>query len=351
MAKRRSRRQPERRAFLRIAAVLFLVFFISVAWLLLAPARMPEDARLEVRQGDSLLLVGQRLEKEGWLRSHFLYRVYVRLFASNRLIYPGVYPLEGGLSAVDVVRLLTEEPGKYVQRFTVVEGIRYSELRDKLASLPGVEPFSQEGDALLAAIGATEKHPEGLFAPDTYGFVAGMSELELLRNMYQRQQRILAEEWASRAPGLPYKTPYEALIMASIVEKETGQAAERPQIAGVFVRRLQKGMRLQTDPTVIYGMGEAYDGNLRKADLLRVTPYNTYRVGGLPPTPIALPGRAAIHAALNPAPGESVYFVARGDGTHVFSATLSEHNAAVANFQKARRAEYHSAPIPAEKPE
>jgi len=185
----------------------------------------------------------------------------------------------------------------------------------------------------MAALGRAGEHPEGRFFPDTYNFPRRTTGLEVLRRAYGRMETVLAQEWQERAAGLPLKSPDEALILASIIEKETGLAAERPQIAGVFVRRLRAGMRLQTDPTVIYGMGARFDGNLRRADLREETPYNTYVIAGLPPTPIALPGRAAINAALHPADGDSLYFVARGDGGHVFSATLEGHNRAVSEFQ------------------
>ncbi len=187
---------------------------------------------------------------------------------------------------------------------------------------------------LLQAIGATETHPEGLFAPDTYLFDPGSSDLDIWRQAYRAQSAALQQAWSARAPGLPYASPYEALIMASIIEKETGQAAERAQIGGVFVNRLKRGMLLQTDPTVIYGLGERFDGNLRKRDLVTDGPYNSYTRAGLPPTPIALPGRAAIEAALQPATTDALYFVARGDGTSQFSATLDAHNRAVDRYQR-----------------
>jgi UPF0755 protein len=187
---------------------------------------------------------------------------------------------------------------------------------------------------LLKAVGASESHPEGIFAPETYLFDPGTSDLEILRQAYKAQAKTLQQAWAERAPDLPYKTPYEALIMASIVEKETGVAAERPLIAGVFVNRLRAGMLLQTDPTVIYGLGERFDGNLRKRDLLADGPYNSYTRAGLPPTPIALPGKASIQAALKPATTDALYFVARGDGTSHFSSNLAEHNRAVDKYQR-----------------
>jgi UPF0755 protein len=190
-----------------------------------------------------------------------------------------------------------------------------------------------DDEGVMRQLGYPGQHPEGRFFPDTYEFVAGTTDTSLLQRAYEEMQRHLEEEWRDRAPGLPLDTPYQALILASIVEKETGNPAERARIAGVFVRRLQKNIRLQTDPTVIYGLGAAFDGNLRRRDLTTDSPYNTYMRAGLPPTPIALPGLAALHAALHPAAGDELYFVSRGDGSHHFSASLDEHVAAVRNYQ------------------
>jgi UPF0755 protein len=228
--------------------------------------------------------------------------------------------------------------GKTIQYpVTLVEGWTFRQAVDHIAEDPRYGDLLGKSDAdLMAALGRGGEHPEGRFFPDTYAFPRAATGLDVLRRALERMDQVLAEEWAARAPDLPIDSPYEALILASIVEKETGLAEERPAIAGVFTRRLQKGMRLQTDPTVIYGMGERFDGDIRRADLREATPYNTYVITGLPPTPIALPGRAAIHAALNPEPGEALYFVARGDGGHVFSATLEEHNAAVRKYQLSR---------------
>jgi UPF0755 protein len=193
--------------------------------------------------------------------------------------------------------------------------------------------------------------PEGRFFPDTYRFVRGMTDVELLKKAYDRLDEVLAKEWSQRAADVPYTEPYQALIMASLVEKETGVPQERGQIAGVFVRRMEMGMLLQTDPTVIYGLGDRYNGKLTRAHLKEPTPYNTYVISGLPPTPIAMVGREAIHAALNPVAGNSLYFVARGDGSHVFSDDLDAHNNAVREFQIKRRADYRSSPAPTTAPE
>lgn len=231
--------------------------------------------------------------------------------------------------------------GKVIQySLTIIEGWSFKQLISEINKHPHIKHTvekSSEQD-IMDKLGLSGKHPEGMFLPDTYHFPKQLSDIEFLKRAYSSMQNVLKEEWNNRAVGLSYKTAYEALIMASIVEKETGQTKERDQIAGVFLRRIDKRMRLQTDPTVIYGMGDKFKGNLRKRDLLRDTPYNTYRRRGLPPTPIALPGRDAINAALNPADGDALYFVSRGDGSHVFSATLKEHNNAVIKYQLKGRA-------------
>lgn len=193
-------------------------------------------------------------------------------------------------------------------------------------------------ERLMQTLGSEYKHPEGLFFPDTYFFEKGTTDIALLKTAYDKMKLVLEQEWKDKEQNLPLETPYQALILASIVEKETGASEERAQIAGVFTRRLQKGMLLQTDPTVIYGMGDSYKGNIRSKDLRQATAYNTYVITGLPPTPIAMPGQQAIHAALHPLKGKSLYFVAKGngEGTHVFSATLREHNNAVNKYQRKR---------------
>ncbi|MNZ91396.1 putative aminodeoxychorismate lyase [compost metagenome] len=229
---------------------------------------------------------------------------------------------------------------------TLVEGWSFRQLR---AALAGQERLEQtlaglDDATLMQRLGLDGQHPEGRFFPDTYRYVRGMRDIDLLRQAHERLESVLDEEWRQRAEDLPYREPYQALIMASLVEKETGAAEERDEIAGVFVRRLRAGMLLQTDPTVIYGLGERYAGNLTRAHLREPTPYNTYVHAGLPPTPIAMVGREAIHAALHPAAGDSLYFVARGDGTHVFSRSLDEHNRAVREFQLKRREDYRSSP-------
>lgn len=250
----------------------------------------------------------------------------------------GEYRIEAGMLPADVLQLMAE--GKVMQyRFTILEGSRFAELRRALREDPVLQQ-TLDGlteEEILARIGAVQTQAEGLFLPETYQFPRGFTDLELLQRAYWAMQRELDRHWEARAADLPLRSPYEALVLASVVEKESGQVDEQPQVAGVFINRLRIGMRLQSDPTVIYGLGDAFDGNLRRVDLRTDTPYNSYTRGGLPPTPIAMPGAAAIRAVLQPASTEAFYFVARGDGRHHFSRTLSEHNRAVARYQLGRR--------------
>ena len=249
------------------------------------------------------------------------------------MIGPGVTPAE----LLDT--LVRGDVRQY--SFTIVEGWTYRELLRAIADHEALEVTTAYEDwpGVLEALEAEFDSPEGLFLPETYRFPRGTTDVDLLKQAYSLMQSALAEEWEGRASGLPLATPYEALTLASIIEKETALASERPLIAGVFVRRLEKRMRLQTDPTVIFGLGESFDGNLTRSHLRTDTPYNTYTRRGLPPGPIALPGRAAINAALNPAPGETLYFVATGlgDGSHKFSVTNAEHEAAVAEYLDRQR--------------
>ncbi len=252
----------------------------------------------------------------------------------------GEYALQPGMSAEDLLRLLCS--GKTVQyKFTLVEGWNIRQLRAALAQATPLklQTAGLTDAELMAAIGHAGEHPEGRFLPETYVYSRGDSDIALLERAHAAMDKELVQAWAARTPDLPLQSPDDALILASLVEKETAAAEERPQIAGVFVRRLQIGMRLQTDPSVIYGIGAAYDGNIHRKDLETDTPYNTYTRDGLPPTPIAMPGRASLEAAVHPAPGDALYFVAVGDGSghHVFSKTLAEHDAAVASYLREYR--------------
>ncbi|RRJ84707.1 endolytic transglycosylase MltG [Aestuariirhabdus litorea] len=303
-----------------------------------------EPSVLEVPRGSSIKSIARDLKAQGLINDARWFEWYSRLQADTTRIQSGFYELPPGTRVSALLDMMVS--GKVQQlSITLVEGTTVADALALILSQPGLvhngEPLNPS--SVATAIGA-EGNPEGLLFPDTYFFTAGTPALELVKRAHERLQSVLAEEWEQRAPELPYKTAYEALIMASIVERETGVASERGEIAGVFVRRLRKGMRLQTDPTVIYGLGERYKGNITRKHLTEETPYNTYRISGLPPTPIALAGREAIHAALHPTPGNTLYFVARGDGSHQFSATLEAHNLAVRQYQLKRRKDYRSSP-------
>jgi len=275
------------------------------------------------------------LEREGVVGNAQVFWLLGRVLGKPGTLKVGVYTLDRPLTPLELyAKIQRGEVSQAMVQF--IEGWNWREVRAALAAQPMLKNDSagMSNAEILQAIGAEENHIEGLLFPDTYFYAPQASDLSVLRRAYRRQHDKLMAAWETRAPGLPYRTPYEALIMASIVEKETGAASERPKIAAVFLNRLRLGMRLQTDPTVIYGLGDRFDGNLHKADLQHDTPYNTYTRAGLPPTPIAMPSEAAIQAALNPARTDALYFVARGDGTHVFSSNLNAHNRAVNRYQR-----------------
>ena len=260
-----------------------------------------------------------------------------RLSGRDTQIKAGSYEVENGITPLALIDKLTRGDVT-MQELAIPEGWTFRQFRAALDAHAGVTHLTQGLDDAVVltrlALADSPAHPEGWFFPDTYLFAKGAKDLDILRRAHRAMKTRLASEWERRAPGVPYANAYEALIMASIVEKETGQARERPQIAGVFVNRLRRGMLLQTDPTIIYGLGTSFDGNLRKRDLTTDGPYNTYTRAGLPPSPIALPGLAAIQAALKPARTDALYFVAKGDGTHEFSASLEAHNRAVNKYQR-----------------
>ncbi|TYT25607.1 endolytic transglycosylase MltG [Luteimonas viscosa] len=305
---------------------------------------MRDGAALVVERGDSFARVLGKLREAGATQGHDAeWQLLARQLGADGRIQVGEYALDPALTP----RLLLERmrDGKVVSyRFTVVEGWNIRELRAALAKAnPLVQTIGELDDAaLMEALGHPGTHPEGRFLPETYVYTRGDSDLDLLRRANAALERALQAAWESRAADIPLDNADEALVLASIIEKETGIAEERAQIGGVFTRRLKLGMRLQTDPTVIYGMGSAYDGNIRRADLLADTPYNTYTRDGLPPTPIAMAGVDAIRAATNPADGDTLYFVAVGDGSgrHVFSRTLDEHNAAVRQYVRRYREQF-----------
>ncbi|MEO4046427.1 endolytic transglycosylase MltG [Pseudomonas sp. CAU 1711] len=311
------------------------------------PLQLQTERLVEVVPGDTPGGLLNRLQGEGVLQGALWLRLYWRFNFASQPLHSGEYRLVPTQTARDLLDMWRR--GEVVQySLTLVEGWSFRQVRAALARQEALAQTLGELDdkALMERLGLPGVSPEGRFFPDTYRYVRGMSDFDLLKLARQRLDQVLDEEWVRRAEGLPYRKPYDALIMASMVEKETGVAEERGQIAGVFVRRLRLGMRLQTDPTVIFGLGERYNGNLTRAHLQEPTPYNTYVIDGMPPTPIALAGREAIHAALNPVAARSLYFVARGDGSHVFSETLEQHNRAVREYQLKRRADYRSSPAP-----
>lgn len=297
-----------------------------------------DEQQVVLKQGWSLGDFARELDRAGIIDQPRFFIFLGREMDAARKLHAGEFIVRRGMTPRDVLQLVTD--GKVVQySITLIEGQTFREMLARIqsheairASLDGMAP-----DEIMAKLGYPGQHPEGRFLADTYHFPRNTTDLEVLQRAYRAMQQQLAAAWQERAADLPFRNADEALVLASIVEKETARASERPIIAGVFVRRLEKGMRLQTDPTVIYGLGAGFDGNLRRRDLRTDTPYNTYTRYGLPPTPIAMPGAAALEAVMHPADGNSLYFVARGDGSHYFSATLKEHELAVDKFQRGRK--------------
>lgn len=334
---------------------IVLLFALAVAGLIAGreivrlweePLNIPDRGyTLNVESGDTLTHVARSLHREGVLAHPQLLTTYGRITGLDAQVQRGEYLVPQFATGQSLLELITS--GEVVQyRVTFPEGITLSQALAILHSQNGIKATPQpQLSAQLQLLVAPYADPEGLFFPAAFDYTRGATDLDVLRRSHRMMMEMLDREWLERAADLPYETPYEALVMASIIEKETGLPQERTEIAGVFVRRLQRGMRLQTDPTVIYGLGAGFDGNLRRKHLQDDNnPYNTYRHAGLPPTPIALPGREAVHAALHPADGKALYFVARGDGGHVFSETLAEHQKAVRKYQLRRRQDYRSTP-------
>jgi len=301
----------------------------------IAPGPAAQPMRITVAQGQPVRSVLRSMQAAGALASAWRTQVWLRLHGIALTIRAGAYEIPARASASDIVDML--EQGRVIlEQITVVEGARFSDLRRLLETNPEVRSLLRgKSDAeVMTALGHPDTPAEGAFFPDTYRFAAGTTDIDILKLAYSEMQQALNQAWVQRASDLPFDTPQQALVLASMVEKETGLAAERPRIAGVFVARLRKGMRLQSDPTVIYGMGSTYDGSVHERDLTTDTPWNTYTRAGLPQTPIALPGRAALLAAVQPQETGDLYFVASGDGDggHRFSATLAQHNAAVHHY-------------------
>ncbi len=322
---------------LRLTLLLAVLAAAAIGYYVTRPLSLPPAQTIEfsLNEGSSLNSAARQMQQAGALSNEWSFVWLARLLGKATQIKAGNYQLETGATLLGLLDIVSK--GLVVQgELRIIEGWTFNQLRAALDNSPAIRHDTKKMSEaeILQRLGLMEKHLEGLFFPDTYYFSSGTSDLVLLKRAYQTMQTHLQESWQGRAPNLPLRSPYQALILASIVEKETGQAADREMIAAVFISRLRKGMRLQTDPTVIYGLGQKFDGNLRRRDLLADTPYNTYTRTGLPPTPIALPGLAALQAALHPAPINALYFVARGDGSSEFSGSLIQHNRAVDRYQK-----------------
>jgi UPF0755 protein len=327
------------RALFNAAVVAGIAFCGAFAWYATRELETgPLPLQFDLKPGSSLRSAAQQMERAGVLRDPRLFVALARLLGEAGKIRAGNYEISEPITPYRLLRKVTQgEVAQVAIKF--VEGWTFRQLRKALDEHPDVAHATlglADGE-ILQRLGIKEPSPEGLFFPDTYHFAAGSSDLRILRRAHRLMRSHLEARWATRAPGLPLATPYEALILASIIEKETGVEEERPLVAAVYVNRLRKGMLLQADPTVIYGLGEAFDGNLRKRDLSADAPYNTYTRAGLPPTPIAMPSLASLAAALQPPDSDALYFVSKGDGTSHFSSTMGEHERAVTKYQRARR--------------
>ena len=324
--------------FIRNLTLLGLLMAIIVAagfaWLVTSPIELKQPTiDFNIAPGSGLRSAARQIAEAGAELNPWVLTALGKWMRSEASIKAGSYEVERGITPQQLMLKLTR--GDVTQaEIAFIEGWTFRQMRERLDAHPDLRHDSQalSETEIMQRLGANESLPEGLMFPDTYLFSKRSSDLEVLARAYRAMQHHLAREWAAKATGLPYGDPYQALIMASIVEKETGREQDRPLIAAVFGNRLQQGMLLQTDPTVIYGVGEKFDGSLHKRDLQTDTPYNTYTRAGLPPTPIAMPGLASLQATLHPAPSESLYFVARGDGSSQFSRTLDEHNRAVTRY-------------------
>ena len=329
----------------KVIAVIFLIVGMASVWLweeynsALTTIVVDKSHVIEINRGDNFQKITNKLLAEDIAIKPLWFKAIAYEKKITNKLKAGEYVLEKGLTMPDILAIFVAGKSRHYS-ITFPEGWSFKQVLEEINKNPHVEKTLETMDFqnIMAKLGSKYKHPEGLFFPDTYFFDKNTTDIALLKIAHDKMKRILQKEWENKEQKLPLENAYQALILASIVEKETGAAVERPQIAGVFTRRLRKGMLLQTDPTVIYGMGDRYKGNIRRKDLRQATAYNTYVIKGLPPTPIAMPGQQAIHAALHPEPGKSLYFVAKGqgEGTHVFSATLREHNNAVNKYQRRR---------------
>ena len=331
------------RHFKKIVLLGLLISIVVVvdAWQVLhAPLNISESVDFEFSMGASSTTLAKQLVQRGWLTKPYYFSYWTRISGASHKLKAGEYVIEPDTTPLQLLEQMQQGKVK-LYTVTLIEGKTFQDVLTRIQASPDIKQTLQGKSVaeIMAAIGHAGENPEGLFYPDTYSFPRGMNDVMFLQRAYNTMQRKLNNAWVSRDAGLPFATPYEALIMASIVEKETAQAAERKQIAGVFINRLRIGMRLQTDPTVIYGMGMDFNGNIRVKDLQQDTPYNTYTRKGLPPTPIAMPGIEAIDAVMHPDTTPYLFFVARGDrsGRHVFSVNNAQHEAAVDQYQRKKK--------------
>jgi peptidoglycan lytic transglycosylase G len=327
-----------RKLLLRSVALVLVICVALAGWaahFVYAPLGFGSEAReFDIEDRSTLRGVAQNLRSAGVLPDAWRFEILARMQGKAGAVKAGSYQIDPQWSALQLLQALTGSTAR-LDRIMLAEGWTFRQVRRALDEHSALRhETSGKSDLEVAALLELGAHPEGLLFPDTYHFAKGATDLSVLQRAALRMRRLLDEQWEQRADGLPMKTPYEALVLASIVEKETGRVADRPMIAGVFVNRLRKGMKLQADPTVIYGLGEAFDGNLRRRDLEADGPYNTYVRTGLPPTPIALPSLASLVAVLRPQATNALYFVSRGDGSSEFSESLPEHNRAVTKYQR-----------------
>jgi UPF0755 protein len=318
--------------FSSIGLGLLVVWF---AYYAVMPLKLqPSSQEIVIQSNSGLKSIANQLVQQGVLKEPWRFIILAKLLNKESYLQAGSYTLNKNVNPYHL--LLSLNHGRATQgSITFIEGRTFAQMRERLANNDAVKQTITHlsDEEILRRLGSPYKVADGLFFPDTFYFNRGTTDMVLLQRSYDTMQSKLAKAWQDREANLPYKNSYQALIMASIIEKETGKASERPMIAGVFINRLRIGMRLQTDPTVIYGMGVQFRGNIRKKDLLTDTPYNTYTRDGLPPSPIAMPGIAAIEAALHPAKTKALYFVGKGDGSHMFSNNLNAHNRAVTEYQ------------------
>jgi len=322
----------QNRSLVFIALLLLAISISAAQWYQALHEPLNASTTIEVARGDHLGDIRIKLKEQAITEHADLFYWYVRLSGISRQLHAGEYQVSPKSNLIELAEKMVR--GDVIDyQITIVEGSTTQDFIAAVKAHPMIKQTDVNYHSIMQTITGEDIHPEGQFFPDTYHFTKGTSDIELLKRAYSRMQEKLEQAWSTRADSIILTSPYEVLTLASIIEKETGQASERGQISGVFHRRLQRDMKLQTDPTVIYGMGEAYKGNIRRKDLRTPTPYNTYTQKGLPPSPICLPGYDSLLAAVNPEQGDTLYFVAKGNGEHVFSATLEDHNKAVRKYQ------------------